>query len=139
MSNKNSSEELQNRREFFKKAAKAALPVVGAVVLANPLMAQIGGTVNYISSVNPAHAAAMGCSECSGSCLRTCQGNCNSTCQGDCNSTCSGTCEGSGTAGNPNSNCMYGCSNSCSGGCKGSCYRTCYSGCDGDCTGTLSY
>lgn len=32
MNNKNSSEELQSRREFFKKAAKAALPVSGAVV-----------------------------------------------------------------------------------------------------------
>ena len=29
MEKKNSNEELQSRREFFKKAAKAALPVVG--------------------------------------------------------------------------------------------------------------
>jgi len=35
MSKKKSNEELQNRREFFKKAAKAALPVVGAVVLSS--------------------------------------------------------------------------------------------------------
>lgn len=39
MSNKKSSEELQSRREFFKKAAKAALPVVGrssTFIVANP-------------------------------------------------------------------------------------------------------
>ena len=28
-------DELQNRREFFKKAAKGALPILGAIVLAN--------------------------------------------------------------------------------------------------------
>ncbi len=28
------NEELQNRREFFKKAAKSALPILGAIVLA---------------------------------------------------------------------------------------------------------
>ena len=29
------NEELQSRREFFKKAAKSALPILGAVVLAS--------------------------------------------------------------------------------------------------------
>ena len=29
------NEELQSRREFFKKAAKGALPILGAVVLAS--------------------------------------------------------------------------------------------------------
>ena len=29
------NEELQSRREFFKKAAKGALPILGAIVLAN--------------------------------------------------------------------------------------------------------
>ena len=28
-------DELQNRREFFKKAAKGALPILGAIVMAN--------------------------------------------------------------------------------------------------------
>ena len=28
-------DELQNRREFFKRAAKGALPILGAIVLAN--------------------------------------------------------------------------------------------------------
>ncbi len=32
------NEKLQSRREFFKKAAKGALPILGAIVLANPLL-----------------------------------------------------------------------------------------------------
>ena len=35
METKNKNEEIQSRREFFKKAAKVALPVVGAIALAN--------------------------------------------------------------------------------------------------------
>lgn len=35
MVKKEKNEELQSRREFFKKAAKGALPILGAVVLAS--------------------------------------------------------------------------------------------------------
>ena len=35
MSNSKKNEELQSRREFFKQAAKAALPVVGAAIMAS--------------------------------------------------------------------------------------------------------
>ena len=35
MSNSKKNEELQTRREFFKQAAKAALPVVGAAIMAS--------------------------------------------------------------------------------------------------------
>ena len=34
MHNNKKNEELQTRREFFKKAAKGALPILGAIVLA---------------------------------------------------------------------------------------------------------
>lgn len=46
------NEELQSRREFFKKAAKSALPILGAVVLASA-----PGIANAAES-----AAEMGCS-----------------------------------------------------------------------------
>ena len=89
MSNKKQNEELQARREFFKKAAKAALPVVGAVVMA--------------SMPNVMQAAEeMGCDwGCSGSCWSSCQ----STCRGTCASGCTGTCTG-------------GCKAACSNGCN---------------------
>ena len=74
-------EELQSRREFFKSAAKAALPIVGAIVLSQlPIKAQ---------------ATEMGCSKygcgtctgCGGSCNRSCSG-----CSGGCQTTCTGGC-----------------------------------------------
>ena len=87
MSNKKSSEELQSRREFFKKAAKAALPVVGAVVLSSlPILKS---------------EAATGCY--SGGCMYGCDGGCNDSCYGSCKGTC-------------NASCQYGCGYGCSRG-----------------------
>ncbi len=126
MKNKNENEELQSRREFFKKAAKAALPVIGMTV-ANPLFAQIGASVNYISSPNPLRSQC----QCSGGCAGGCQTTCYGDCTGDCQSNCYGTCESSGSAGNTNSGCYNGCFRSCAGGCTGTCYRTCSGSCSG--------
>lgn len=76
----NKKEELQSRRSFFKNAAKAALPILGAVVLA------------HMPIVSEAHGVATGCSKgCYTGCYNTCKGGC-----GDgCGSTCSGKCIGS--------------------------------------------
>ena len=52
MSNKKQNEELQSRREFFKKAAKAALPVVGAVVMAS--------LPNVMQAATGCHSTCMG-------------------------------------------------------------------------------
>ena len=112
MQNKNENEELQSRREFFKKAAKAALPVIGAVVVGNlPVM---GARTTFQAA----------CSD--GTCRALCFG-----CSGTCQNSCSGTCDGSNSAGNPNSDCHNGCSRSCAGGCSGTCYRTCSGTCSG--------
>ncbi len=73
------NEELQSRREFFKKAAKAALPVVGAVVLANlPITKSEAATGCYLA----------GCQfDCEGSCSNGCQG-CSDSCYGSCKGSC---------------------------------------------------
>ena len=91
MSNKKQNEELQSRREFFKKAAKAALPVVGAVVLSS---------IPFVKT----EAAPVGCtySACTGSCTGSCSGSCASGCLGGCSANACRT------------NCTY----SCSGGCE---------------------
>lgn len=86
MSNKKQNEELQSRREFFKKAAKAALPVVGAVVLSS---------VPFVK----AEAAKTGCnygclSSCSGTCFGGCQNGCQQGCYNGCRNTCHGNCSG---------------------------------------------
>ncbi len=84
----NKKEELQSRREFFKKAAKAALPVVGAVVLSN-------------LPVLKTEAAPMGCdSGCWTGCYGSCHNGCYSSCSGGCKYSCSGSCSG---------NCMNTC------------------------------
>ena len=84
------NEELQSRREFFKKAAKGALPILGAIVLAsNPSIVRATDTVG-----------SMGCSTCTGSCTVTCGGNCVNRCTGSCTVTCGG-------------NCYHGCTGTC--------------------------
>lgn len=77
MSNKKQNEELQSRREFFKKAAKAALPVVGAVVLSS---------VPFVKA-----KAATGCYN--GGCMYECDGTCNDSCYGSCKGTCNASCK----------------------------------------------
>lgn len=81
-------EELQSRREFFKKAAKAALPVVGAVVL---------------SSLPIKEAQAQGCYGCGGSCYSSCA----NSCRGYCSSGCTGSCQ---------MGCKMTCANRCNAG-----------------------
>lgn len=65
-------EELQSRREFFKKAAKAALPVVGAVVLSS-------------LPVKEVQAQTFGCGyTCIGGCKGYCEGSCKGSCEWHC-------------------------------------------------------
>ena len=93
MDKKERNEEIQSRREFFKNAAKGALPILGAVLLANaPVIARAADS-----------EATMGCT---GTCYGTCYGSCNG-----CSTTCTGTCKHS----------CDGCSTTCTGTCKNSC------------------
>jgi CXXX repeat radical SAM target protein len=67
--------DLQSRREFFKSAAKAALPVVGVVVLSTIPLKSLAVT------------------GCNGTCEGGCMGSCSSSCTGSCSGGCKGTCE----------------------------------------------
>ena len=98
---KQKNEEVQSRRDFFKKAAKSALPILGAVLLANTP-----------TIVKATEAEPMGCSYsgCWGSCSGTCSGGCMG-CKGTCTGGCQGICGG---------NCTGSCSGSCSYGCRSS-------------------
>ncbi len=81
------NEELKSRRDFFKKAAKSALPIIGAVVLASsPLVSKA--------------ATAMGCDyTCKTSCANDCYGSCRYACKSTCSGTCSGSCKTSCSSG----------------------------------------
>lgn len=94
MEEKNKKEELRSRRDFFKKAVKTALPIMGAIVLAN------------VPGITKAAGDPMGCSKYG---CGTCTGGCRGTCSGSCSTTCSGSCDGS---------CKYGCQSTCKGGCS---------------------
>lgn len=92
--------DILSRRNFFKKAAIAAIPVVGAVALTQvPLVSQ--AMENHTET---------GCGGCTGSC----SGDCSGTCSTSCEYACDGSCKG-------------GCQNSCDGGCMGDCYGSCRS------------
>lgn len=101
MDMKNKNEELQSRREFFKKAAKTALPILGAIVLA--------GTPNLLKAAE--EETPMGCDF---GCSYGCQGGCGRACSYGCTNSCSGSCSGACKGG-----CSRSCSMSCSGGCRG--------------------
>lgn len=101
MEKKNRNEELQSRREFFKKAAKGVLPILGAVVLAGAP-----------AIVNAAEIIPTGCrfgcsSACSSSCTSSCLNGCVGTCKGTCSDVCSRLCNG----------CQHSCSGTCKSGC----------------------
>ena len=86
------NKETQSRREFFKEAARKALPILGAVVLiSNPVIAK---TVEKEIS---------GCEDCwgncDGSCYSTCKGTCEGSCLKGCKTSCYGTCDSTCTAG----------------------------------------
>lgn len=99
--NKKQREELQSRRDFFKKAAKVALPVLGAIALSQvPILSQAKESEEEMG-------CDWGCSGgCKGSCGRVCSYGCTNSCSGSCQGACKGYCQGS---------CKGTCSGSCSG------------------------
>lgn len=76
MQKNNKNEELQSRREFFKKAAKGALPILGAIVLASAP-----------SIVKATQEKASGCTS---NCWSTCRGGCRTGCSTGCKLGCKG-------------------------------------------------
>lgn len=81
------NDEIQSRREFFKNAAKKALPILGVAFLGSLPLNNVMG-----AKLQPS-----GCEySCSGSCSGGCSG-CSGSCSGGC-SGCSGTCSSSCTS-----------------------------------------
>ncbi|MCI5627543.1 MAG: Cys-Xaa-Xaa-Xaa repeat radical SAM target protein [Porphyromonadaceae bacterium] len=99
----NKNEELQSRRQFFKKAAKATLPILGAIVATNLPFVSHAATNHESETEN---SCSWGCSGgCSGSCGRVCSYGCSNSCAGSCSGACKGYCQGSCKG-----SCAYGCS-----------------------------
>ena len=97
---KTSKEKLHSHRQFFKKAAKSVLPILGAIVLSNMpsvLIAQEQtkqGGCKASCSNNCSHMCRVTCKTmcgnyCGGSCRMTCfRDGCTQTCAASCITTC---------------------------------------------------
>lgn len=72
------NEELQSRREFFKKAAKGALPILTMTILAPA----------FVTSCSK------GCDDCVDSCSDSCITGCKNGCSAGCGSSCNTGCQG---------------------------------------------
>ncbi|MBP3776340.1 MAG: hypothetical protein IJ069_01245 [Prevotella sp.] len=83
-------EELQSRREFLKKSAKGALPILGISLFGPSILSSCGGDGDNKS----------------GGCGNSCSGSCQSGCSGSCSGECSGSCDGC-TGGCDSTSCKY--------------------------------
>lgn len=105
MKTKKENEELQSRREFFKEAAKKALPVIGAIALASSPLVVKAAEVEATGCPSCNYTCTGGCNSCKGTCEYRCQNDCSGSCKGGCKKSCSSACVNS-------------CRNSCDGSCK---------------------
>ncbi len=125
--------DIQSRREFFKNAAKAALPVLGlAIVSSIP-------SVSSNARESPMTSCIFGCSgSCSGGCENSCYGTCSNGCYKSCSRGCTEVC-GGGCGSQCQSDCNTTCKGECFGNCSNSCFGckgTCRNTCSGDCSGS---
>ena len=86
MKNKKNNEELQSRRQFFKQAAKGALPIIAATVMASAPV--------IMNAAEPT----MGCTStcklaCASNCYTGCEGGCADHCARSCSESCYTTCK----------------------------------------------
>lgn len=79
----NGKEELQSRRQFFKRAAKGTLPILGVMVFGNVLLSSCGDDKDEDDEPKPS-----GCNGCSGSCSNSCSGSCEESCSAACAFNC---------------------------------------------------
>ena len=78
---KRKNEELQSRREFFKKAAKGALPILAFTALGSSILTSCEDYGDH------------GCgSKCTGGCQSSCSGDCDGGCTNNCDGLCGGDC-----------------------------------------------
>lgn len=99
MKKSKNNEELQSRRQFFKKAAKGILPIIGAIALGSVSVfthaSSHEGNVETGCSGYCSYGCSRGCDgECRGGCQYTCRGGCQGSCEGSCRGTCMGSCRG---------------------------------------------
>lgn len=134
-----SNDELHSRREFFKKAAKQALPVFGFMMLGGSFTACSDPKDDVLDEFEEEEDPGGGntCTGCGSTCTSGCKGTSKSTTCTGCGSTCSSGCKG--TAKTVCLDCSIMCASSCAYGCKGACGGNCVGLCSGACGGACGY
>ncbi len=85
------NKDILSRREFFKKAAKTALPIMAAAAMpAIFTSCEIKEPNVYGCTGSCSMNCSGGCTGCSSSCKGECTATCYRTCKGGCALTCSG-------------------------------------------------
>lgn len=105
---KTESDNICSRREFFKRAAKGILPIVGLMAFGPSLLSSCD-TEDPEEEYGGGSSSGGRCGgSCSARCMSTCKFNavsspsysvCKGTCKGTCYQTCKGTCMGSSKGG----------------------------------------
>ena len=121
------NDELQSRREFFKKAAKGVLPILGLCILPSSASAMLH---NVTKEMSPKDCN----NNCSYNCTYGCRTSCNISCSGGCSHLCTRSCKVSCA-----DDCNVTCENYCDSSCRGGCNLTCLQSCRGGCSGYCSY
>lgn len=122
--------EFQSRRVFFKKAAKKALPILGALLLTQIPLKPFAKEIPVLDCQTGCYGGCRyECLGCSGACLGVCKG-CESTCGHDCTFGCKKEC-GKG--------CTRSCEDNCNWYCGGKCSDDCTRGCRDSCDGVGRY
>ena len=78
-------DELQSRREFFKKAAKGVLPILALSVFGTSLLSSCEKDDEEDGGSNSGNS---GCSGCGNSCSGGCDDSCVSSCEVNCAYNC---------------------------------------------------
>lgn len=123
---KKSANSTQNRREFFKEAAKKALPILGVIFFSNnPVIAKVANSEPMSCSKSTCYGTCVGsCTGCKSNCYGGCYGGCRQSCSNSCRLNCQASAGGKNT----------GCGD-CRVYCYGSCMDTCSRYCNGSCIG----
>lgn len=113
--------EIVTRRQFFKKAVKATLPIIGLFAFGNiSLLSACSKDEEEDGSSSPSLP-----NGCYSGCTRVCSNDCSGECKGDCEAHCASGCSDACSQACTNS-CKVTC-RSCSGTCEGGCYYGCRS------------
>ena len=92
MKEEDKNKNLRSRRDFFKKAAKSVLPLLGVAALVSAPKVAKAAETPQMCQWDCTFTCRGGCQGCTGACTGGCYGGCNTTCTGSCRGLCLSGC-----------------------------------------------